>query len=110
MKTIKDFESYNSYLGLVKPLDSDINIGCYDFLNILLKCEKITVYFYRISLKFNIKYANCKPAELSAFGRNATVLQITLTRQIAKKPFVVSIPYSSSDRKLRSSNYTINSS
>ena len=49
----KNFESYNKYIGLPKPLDNDIDIGYYDPPNMLLKSEPVMVDFYRISIKIN---------------------------------------------------------
>lgn len=55
MKTFKDFASYNEYIGLVIPLDNDIDVGYYDPPNMLLKSEPIAVDFYRISIKVGYK-------------------------------------------------------
>jgi AraC-like DNA-binding protein len=55
MKIFKDFISYNAYIGLQKPLDSNIDVGYYDPPNMLLKSEPVSVDFYRISFKINFK-------------------------------------------------------
>ena len=55
MKLFKDFQSYNNYIGLDKPLDNDIDVGYYDPPNMLLKSEAVMVDFYRISIKINFK-------------------------------------------------------
>jgi len=54
MTIFKDFESFNEYTGLPKPLDNDIDIGYYDPQNMLLKSEPVTVDFFRISIKINL--------------------------------------------------------
>lgn len=53
MMTFNDFEAFNDYVGLPKPLDSDIDIGYYDVSNMRLKSEPVSVDFYRISIKSN---------------------------------------------------------
>lgn len=53
MKKFKDFQSFNEYIGLPKPLDNTIDIGYYDAPNMLLKSEAIMIDFYRISIKIN---------------------------------------------------------
>lgn len=53
MELFKDTESYNEYIGLPKPLDSDIDIGYYDVPKMLLKSAPISIDFYRISIKSN---------------------------------------------------------
>jgi len=53
MELFKDMESYNEYIGLPKPLDSDIDIGYYDVPKMLLKSAPISIDFYRISIKSN---------------------------------------------------------
>jgi AraC family transcriptional activator of pobA len=53
MILFKDFESFNKYIGLPQPLDSDIDIGYYDVPNMRLKSEPVSVDFYRISIKSN---------------------------------------------------------
>ena len=53
MELFKDIESYNEYIGLPKPLDSDIDIGYYDVPKMLLKSAPISIDFYRISIKSN---------------------------------------------------------
>lgn len=52
MKLFKDFEAYNDFVGLPKPLDNNIDIGFYP-AKVLLKSEPILVDFYRISIKSN---------------------------------------------------------
>jgi AraC family transcriptional activator of pobA len=66
-----DFESYNKYIGLAKPLDNDIDVGYYDPPNMLMKSDPITVDFYRISIKINFKVkspANAKPVTAVFFN------------------------------------------
>jgi len=53
MELFKDIESYNEYIGLPKPLDSDIDVGYYDVPKMLLKSAPISIDFYRISIKSN---------------------------------------------------------
>ena len=53
MELFKYIESYNEYIGLPKPLDSDIDIGYYDVPKMLLKSAPISIDFYRISIKSN---------------------------------------------------------
>ncbi len=53
MTVFKDFESFNQYIGLPKPLDSDIDVGYYDVSKMRLKSEPVSVDFYRISIKSN---------------------------------------------------------
>ncbi|WP_029292763.1 helix-turn-helix domain-containing protein [Chryseobacterium hispalense] len=58
MKIFKDFISYNDYIGLVEPIDNHIDVGYYDPPNMLSKSEAISVDFYRISFKINLKNRN----------------------------------------------------
>jgi len=53
MTLFRDFESFNKYIGLPAPLDSDIDIGYYDVSKLRLKSEPVSVDFYRISIKSN---------------------------------------------------------
>ena len=53
MTFFKDFESFNEYIGVQKPLDSDIDIGYYDVSKMRVKSEPVSVDFYRISIKSN---------------------------------------------------------
>lgn len=53
MTLFKDIESFNRYLGLPKPLDSNIDIGYYDVPKMRLKSEPVSIDFYRISIKSN---------------------------------------------------------
>jgi len=53
MSIFKDFESFNKYIGLPKPLDNDIDIGYYDVSAMRLKSDPVSVDFYRISIKSN---------------------------------------------------------
>jgi len=53
MRIFRDFESYNAYLGLPKPLDSNIDIGYYDVPKMRLQSEPVSLDFYRISIKSN---------------------------------------------------------
>ncbi|KAB2929752.1 MAG: AraC family transcriptional regulator [Chlorobi bacterium] len=50
---LKDFEAFNNYVGLPKPLDNNIDIGYYDGQNTLLQSEPVMIDFYRISIKSN---------------------------------------------------------
>jgi len=71
MAFFKDFESFNKYIGLPKPLDSDIDIGYYDPSNMLLKSEPVMVDFYRISIKINFTdktVPNSKPINAVFFN------------------------------------------
>lgn len=71
MTFFKDFESFNKYIGLPKPLDNDIDIGYYDPPNMLLKSEPVTVDFYRISIKLNFTdktVPNAKPINAVFFN------------------------------------------
>ena len=71
MRTFKDFTSYNEYIGLVLPLDNDIDVGYYDPPNMLLKSEVIAVDFYRISIKVGYKDKfdpNAKPVNAVFFN------------------------------------------
>lgn len=53
MILFKNIESFNQYLGLPKPLDSNIDIGYYDVPKMRLKSEPVSIDFYRISIKSN---------------------------------------------------------
>lgn len=53
MTLFKDIETFNKYLGLPKPLDSNIDIGYYDVNKMRLKSESVSIDFYRISIKSN---------------------------------------------------------
>ncbi len=53
MTLFKDIESYNKYLGLPQPLDSNIDVGYYDVPKMRLKSEPVSIDFYRISIKSN---------------------------------------------------------
>ena len=53
MTGFKNFELFNQYIGLPKPLDNEIDIGYYDPPNMLLKSAPVIVDFYRISIKIN---------------------------------------------------------
>ena len=55
MKIFKDFASYNEYIGLIEPLDNDIDVGYYDPPKITLGTEPVLVDFYRISIKIKYK-------------------------------------------------------
>ena len=77
MEIFKDFVSYNKYLGLKEPLDSDIDVGYYDPPNMLLKSEAIAVDFYRISIKINLKNKNApnkKPITAVFFNSPETIV------------------------------------
>jgi len=53
MIIFKDFESFNEYVGLKKPIDNDIDIGYYDSPNMRSESEPVKADFYRISIKIN---------------------------------------------------------
>lgn len=53
MIIFKDFESFNEYVGLKKPIDNDIDIGYYDSPNMRSQSEPVKADFYRISIKIN---------------------------------------------------------
>jgi YesN/AraC family two-component response regulator len=53
MILFKDFESFNEYVGLKKPIDNDIDIGYYDSPNMRSQSEPVKADFYRISIKIN---------------------------------------------------------
>src|ERR1700737_3824311 len=53
MRLFKDFESFNEYIGLPQPLDSNIDIGFYDVPKMRLKSAPVSIDFYRISVKSN---------------------------------------------------------
>lgn len=53
MIIFKDFESFNEYVGLKKPIDNDIDIGYYDSANMRSQSEPVKADFYRISIKIN---------------------------------------------------------
>lgn len=71
MITFKDFETFNEYVGLKKPIDNDIDIGYYDPINMLLVSEPVVVDFYRISIKINFtdkSQPNTKPVTAVFFN------------------------------------------
>lgn len=75
MTFFKDFESFNKYIGLPKPLDNDIDIGYYDPPNMLLKSAPVTVDFYRISIKINfIDKSASEPKPITAVFFNSPEL------------------------------------
>ncbi|WP_316632592.1 helix-turn-helix domain-containing protein [uncultured Flavobacterium sp.] len=51
MIIFKDFESFNEYVGLKKPIDNNIDIGYYDSINMRSQSEPVKADFYRISIK-----------------------------------------------------------
>lgn len=53
MTLFKGFESFNKYVGLPQPLDTNIDIGYYDVPKMRLKSEPVSIDFYRISVKSN---------------------------------------------------------
>lgn len=53
MIIFKDFESFNKYVGLKKPIDNDIDIGYYDSPNMRSQSEPVKADFYRISIKID---------------------------------------------------------
>lgn len=71
MKLFKDFNTFNEYIGLPKPLDHDIDIGYYDPPNMLMKSEPVMIDFYRISFKINFvdkTQPNAKPVNAVFFN------------------------------------------
>ncbi len=71
MKKFIDFSSYNQYLGLAEPLNTDIDVGYYAPKEMLLKSAPIIVDFYRISIKMGYvdKFdANAKPLNAVFFN------------------------------------------
>jgi AraC family transcriptional activator of pobA len=55
MKTYKDFASYNEAIGIVPPLNNDIDVGYYEAPKIKIINEPVVVDFYRISIKINYR-------------------------------------------------------
>jgi AraC family transcriptional activator of pobA len=53
MIIFKDFESFNEYVGLKKPIDNNIDIGYYDSANMRSQSEAVQADFYRIGIKIN---------------------------------------------------------
>lgn len=71
MRIFKDFKTFNDYIGLPNPLDTDIDIGYYDPPNMLLKSEPVKVDFYRVSFKTNFvdkTTPNAKPVNAVFFN------------------------------------------
>jgi AraC family transcriptional activator of pobA len=71
MKLFKDFNTFNDYIGLPKPLDNDIDIGYYDPPSMLMKSEPVMIDFYRISFKINFvdkTQSNAKPVNAVFFN------------------------------------------
>src|SRR5436190_19824270 len=71
MTVFKEFQSFNKYIGLPKPLDNNIDIGYYDPPNMLLKSDPVVVDFYRISIKINFTdktVPNSKPINAVFFN------------------------------------------
>lgn len=71
MKLFKDFNTFNDYIGLPKPLDNDIDIGYYDPPNMLMKSEPVMIDFYRISFKINFvdkTQSNAQPVNAVFFN------------------------------------------
>lgn len=60
MRTFSDFRPFNNYVGLVEPLDDQIDVGKYGKTT-LLDSEPIRIDFYRISFKTN--YINTNSPE-----------------------------------------------
>ncbi|WP_200977949.1 AraC family transcriptional regulator [Echinicola sp. 20G] len=60
MISFKDFDSFNSYIGLSEPLNPLIDVGRYG-PDVLLDSEAIEIDFYRISFKTN--YINSSSPE-----------------------------------------------
>lgn len=67
MLVLKDFEAFNNYVGLPKPLDSNIDIGYYDGQHSLLQSAPVMIDFYRISIKSNYIDLN-KPDKTPVIG------------------------------------------
>jgi len=75
MTVFKDFQSFNKYIGLPKPLDNNIDIGYYDPPNMLLKSDLVMVDFYRISIKINfIDKTASNPKPITAIFFNSPEL------------------------------------
>jgi AraC-like DNA-binding protein len=53
MMLFKNFESFNEYIGLPRPLYNNIDIGYYDVPTMRFKSAPVSVDFYRISIKSN---------------------------------------------------------
>jgi AraC family transcriptional activator of pobA len=53
MQIFKGFKSFNEYVGLKKPIDSDIDMGYYDAKKMRSTSEPVETDFYRISIKMN---------------------------------------------------------
>lgn len=56
MQIFKGFKSFNEYVGLKKPIDSDIDMGYYDAKKMRSISEPVETDFYRISIKMNYIY------------------------------------------------------
>lgn len=53
MRTLKNFNEHNRYVGLPDAANSDIDIGRYEESTIRLKSDPVRIDFYRISFKRN---------------------------------------------------------
>lgn len=72
MTKFTDFKSFNKYIGLLDPLDKDIDVGYYDPPNMLLKSDPVMVDFYRISIKINFTDKSAvKPQPITAVFFNS---------------------------------------
>ena len=70
MKVFRDFKSFNSYLGLPDPADTNIDIGYYSPETMRLQSEPVSVDFYRISIKINFRdktNPNSQPVKTVSF-------------------------------------------
>lgn len=63
--TFKNFDTFNQYLGVEKPISEKIDFGKYhQELPLNVKSKAISVDFYRISLKENINFTDIHRKEL----------------------------------------------
>lgn len=77
MRIFTDFETYNEYLKLPKPLDNDIDVGYYNPPTQLLKSEPVAVDFYRISIKIGFKdKSNPKASPINAVFFNSPKIAV----------------------------------
>lgn len=60
---LKDFISFNEYIGLPVPLDNDIDVGYYDPPSIKVASVPVKVDFYRISIKIKYRSKSTPNAE-----------------------------------------------
>ncbi|MCU0351919.1 MAG: AraC family transcriptional regulator, partial [Flavobacterium sp.] len=63
--TYKNFETFNQYLGVEKPISDKIDFGIYhQEMPLKVKSDPIKVDFYRISLKENISIQSFNQEEI----------------------------------------------